>query len=38
MGKSVSPGNDIDALMKQIADYLQKDLKLAQSITVEKQG
>ena len=37
-GKSVAPANNIDDLMKQIADYLQKDLKLAQSITAEKQG
>ena len=37
-GKSVPPAKNIDALMKQIADYLQNDLKLAQSITVEKQG
>jgi hypothetical protein len=31
---SVSP----EALMNQIAEYLQNDLKLAQNITVEKQG
>jgi hypothetical protein len=37
-GKSVPPAKNVDALMKQIAGYLQNDLNLAQSITVEKQG
>ena len=37
-GKSIPKAEDLDALMKQIATYLQNDLKLAQNITVEKQG
>jgi hypothetical protein len=37
-GKSVPPAKNIDALMRQIANYLRDDLKLAESITVEKQG
>ena len=37
-GKSVTKAENPDALMNQIAKYLQDDLKLAQSITVEKQG
>jgi len=37
-GRTVPPAENPDALMKQIADYLRDDLKLAQSITVEKQG
>ena len=37
-GASVSPAKNADDLMKQIADYLRDDLKLAKSITVEKQG
>jgi len=37
-GKSVPPAKNIDAFMKLIAVHLQDDFKLAQSITVEKQG
>jgi hypothetical protein len=37
-GKSVPPAKDVDAFMKLIAVHLQDDFKLAQSITVEKQG
>jgi len=37
-GKSVPPAKDIDAFVKLIALHLQDDFKLAQSITVEKQG
>ena len=37
-GKSMPPAKNTDALLKQIADYIQNDLKLAKSITVEKQG
>jgi hypothetical protein len=37
-GKSVPPAKNVDALMKQVADYLRDDLKLAENITVEKQG
>ena len=37
-GKSVAPAKNLDDLMKQIADYLRDDLKLAQNIAVEKQG
>ena len=37
-GKSVPTAKNVDALMKQIADYLRNDLKLAENITVEKQG
>jgi hypothetical protein len=37
-GKSVPPAKNLDTLMQQIADYLREDLKLAEDITVEKQG
>jgi hypothetical protein len=37
-GKSLHPAENADALMTQIANYLRDDLKLAQSVTVEKQG
>ena len=37
-GKTVPTAENPDALMNQIAKYLRDDLKLAQSITVEKQG
>jgi len=37
-GKSVPPAKNIDAFMKLIALHLQDDFKLAQSISVEKQG
>ena len=37
-GKSVPPAKDVDAFMKLIAVHLQDDFKLAQRITVEKQG
>jgi hypothetical protein len=37
-GKSVPTAENTDALLKQMADYLRDDLKLAKSITVEKQG
>jgi len=37
-GKSIPPAKDIDAFMKLIAVHLQDDFKLAQRITVEKQG
>jgi len=37
-GKSVPTAKNVDALMKQIADYLRDGLKLAENITVEKQG
>jgi hypothetical protein len=37
-GRTLSPAENLDALMKKIADYLCDDLKLAESITVEKQG
>ncbi len=36
--KTVPAAENPDALMNQIAKYLRDDLKLAQSITVEKQG
>ena len=37
-GKSTRPAQNVDALMKQITDYLRNDLKLAQNISVEKEG
>ena len=37
-GKSVPPAKNVDAFMEQVADYLRDGLKLAESITVEKQG
>ncbi len=37
-GKTVPPAKNLDDLMNQIANYLRDDLKLAQNITVEKQG
>ena len=37
-GKTIPAAENPDALMSQIAKYLRDDLKLAQSITVEKQG
>ena len=37
-GKSIPKAENTDVLMNQIAKYLRDDLKLAQSITVEKQG
>ena len=37
-GKTVPAAENLDALMNQIAKYLRDDLKLAESITVEKQG
>jgi hypothetical protein len=37
-GRTIPAAESSDALMKQIAIYLQDDLKLAQSVTVEKQG
>ncbi len=37
-GKTIPAAENSDALMNQIAKYLRDDLKLAQSITVEKQG
>ena len=37
-GKSIPPAKNVNALMKQVADYLRDDLKLAESITIEKQG
>ena len=37
-GRTVPQAKNVDALMKQVADYLQNELKLAQSITTEKQG
>ena len=37
-GKSTPQAKDVDDLMKKIADYLQNEIKLAQNITVEKQG
>lgn len=36
--KNMPPAKNVDALMKQVADYLRDGMKLAQSITVEKQG
>ena len=37
-GKSIPPAQTSDALMEKIANYLQNDLKLAQSVTLEKQA
>ncbi len=37
-GKSIPTAENPDSLMRQIAKYLSNDLKLAESITVEKQG
>ena len=37
-GKSVPTAKSVDDLMKQIVGYLHDDLKLAEKITVEKQG
>jgi hypothetical protein len=37
-GKSIPTAENPEDLMKQIAKYLRDDLKLAESITVEKQG
>ena len=37
-GKTTPVAKNVDSLMEQIANYLQDDLKLAQSITVEKEG
>ena len=37
-GKTIPSAENVDALMKKIADYLHDDLKLAESVTVEKQG
>jgi hypothetical protein len=37
-GRTIPPAENLDALMNQIANYLPDDLKLAESITVEKQG
>ncbi|HUK85700.1 MAG TPA: hypothetical protein VLU95_07545 [Candidatus Acidoferrum sp.] len=37
-GKTVSPAKNIENLMEQIANYLRDDLKLAQNVTVERQG
>lgn len=37
-GKSIPPAQNIDDLMNQIAHYLSSTLKLAQNVTVEKQG
>ncbi len=37
-GKSVSTAENPDVLMQKIADYLRDDLKLAKSVTLEKQG
>ena len=36
-GKTIPQAENTDALMKQIADYLQNDLQLAQSVTVENR-
>ncbi len=37
-GNSVPPAKNLEALMQKIADYLRDNLKLAENITVEKQG
>ena len=37
-GETVPPAETPDALMKKIADYLRDGLKLAASVTFEKQG
>ena len=37
-GKSVSTAETPDVLMQKIADFLRDDLKLAKSVTLEKQG
>jgi hypothetical protein len=37
-GASLPQAKDVDSLMKRAASYLQDDLKLAQSVTFEKQG
>jgi hypothetical protein len=34
----VPPAKNLEALMQQIANYLHDDVKLAENITVEKQG
>ncbi len=36
-GKSMPPAQTPDALMEKIATYLQNDLKIAKSVTLEKQ-
>ena len=37
-GKSIPTAENPEDLMKQIAKYLRDDLKLAQSVTIERQG
>ncbi len=37
-GKSIPPAQTSDALMEKIANYIQNDLKLVKSVTLEKQA